>query len=64
MEFKYKEDYPSSKALIDELSKLPLEELEEICKREKEKILKELALEDAKEQAEQAKNAHKEKNSK
>ncbi len=48
MEIEYKEDYPSSKALIDELSKLPLEELEEICRREKEKILKELALEDAK----------------
>ncbi len=48
MEFKYKEDYPSNKAIREELSKLTLEELEEICKREEEKILKQLALEDAK----------------
>ncbi len=48
MEIEYKEDYPSNKAIREELSKLTLEELEEICRREKEKILKELALEDAK----------------
>ncbi len=48
MEFKYKEDYPSSKALIDELSKLPLEELEEICKREEEKLREQDAATDAK----------------
>ncbi len=50
MEFKYKEDYPSNKAIREELSKLTLEELEEICKREEEKLRKQGATADAKEQ--------------
>ncbi len=48
MEFKYKEDYPSNKAIREELSKLTLEELEEICKREEEKLRKQDAATDAK----------------
>ncbi len=50
MEFKYKEDYPSNKAIREELSKLTLEELEEICKREEEKLRKQGTTADAKEQ--------------
>ncbi len=49
MEFVYKEDDPRSKAIREELSKLTLEELEEICKREEEKLREQGATADAKE---------------
>ncbi len=63
-DFEYREyDIPRT-AEIEKYMAMPRKEIERMIAEELDRLRKQWALEDAKEQAEQAKNAHKEKNSK
>ncbi len=63
-DFEYREyDIPRT-AEIEKYMAMPRKEIERLIAEELERLRKQWALEDAKEQAEQAKKAHKEKNSK
>ena len=53
MEFKYKENDVPDEALREKFSKMTLEELETLLNEELERLKKQWALEDAKEQADE-----------
>ena len=56
MEFKYKENDVPDEALREKFSKMTLEELETLLNEELERLKKQWALEDAKEQADKNKS--------